>query len=150
MALLDTGNLSAWSPTGHEEVGLFSLDRWGIGSLVVIGAFVGTGIILLFRWAGTKGVLSIATALLLFIGGGIILAVKATESIERVEPRGYDPLGKAGVVTMVVERGMACSVRVDGMDWSARSKETLAVGDGVVVVSREGLHLSVVKRKPLP
>ncbi len=126
------------------------MDRWGIGSLVMIGAFLGTGMILLFRWASTRGALSLTTALLLFMGGGVILVVKVKESIERVEPRGYDPLGRAGVITLVVERGTTCSVRVDGMDWSARSKETLAVGDEVVVVRREGLHLSVVKRKSPP
>lgn len=144
------GEASGLSRAAHEEVGLFSMDRWGVGSLFMIGAFLATGMIFLFRWIGTRGLFSLTTAVLLLMGGGIILVVKATESIERVEHRGYDPVGKTGVVTITAAGGKVGSVRVDGMDWSARSREALEVGDEVVVASREGLHLTVEKRKRRP
>ena len=127
----------------HEEVGLFSADRWGPGSLLTIGAFLGAGSLLLIRWAGTKGWFSLLTAALLIGGGVVLFAVKAAENIERVDFRGYDPLGKTGVVTVGASNGAAGSVRVDGLDWTATSSEALQVGEMVLVVGREGLHLSV-------
>ena len=146
MACFVIGGLS--TRVARKEVGLFSMDRWGVGSLFMIGVFLGTGTLLLLRWVSTRSALSLATVLLLFAGGGIVILVKATESIERGEHRGYDPLGKSGIVTLCVDGGAAYSVRVDGMDWSARSKEALEVGDEVRVVRRDGLHLSVEKRRP--
>ena len=111
----------------------------------MIGAFLCAGLIFLLRWATTKGILSLSTAMLFFIGAGILFIVKASESIERVEFRGYDPVGKMGKVTVVLDGSTTCSVRVDGMDWTARCKDPLLTGDEVVVVGREGVHLLVEK-----
>ncbi|MDE1858447.1 MAG: NfeD family protein [Thaumarchaeota archaeon] len=134
----------------HEEVGVLSADRWGIGSLVMIGAFMGTGAFLLFRWAGTRNGFSLGLALLLLGGGVVVFVVKAAENIERVEFRGYDPVGKTGVVTVALGRGALGSVKVDGLHWSATSKEHLEIGEPVLVVSREGLHISVRKLRTQP
>ena len=134
----------------HEEVGFLSTDRWGIGSLVMIGALVGTGAFLVFRWAGTRSGFSFGLAVLLLGGGVVMFVVKAAENIERVEFRGYDPVRKTGIVTVALDRGATGSVRVDGLDWSATSKENLEVGERVLVVSREGLHISVRKLKTQP
>ncbi|MDG6957781.1 MAG: NfeD family protein [Nitrososphaerota archaeon] len=131
------------------EVSLFSWDRWGIGSLFMIGTFLGVGLIFFVRWMITRGFFSLSVSLLLFIGAGIFFVVKASESIERAQFGGYDPVGKEGVVTAKTREGKGYSVRVDGLDWSARCKEALAVGDEVLVVSRDGLHLAVEK-KPRP
>ncbi|MCL4355049.1 MAG: NfeD family protein [Nitrososphaerota archaeon] len=128
------------------EVALFSWDRWGIGSLFMIGAFLGFGLILFARWVVTRGVLSLSISLLLFLGAGIFLVVKASETIERVQFRGYDPVGKEGVVTARTGDGRAFSVKVDGLEWSARCREALEIGDEIVVVSKDGLHLTVEKK----
>ncbi len=131
------------------EVALFSWDRWGIGSLFMIGAFLGVGVVLLVRWMITRGFYSLSLSLLLFIGAGVFFVVKASESIERVQFRGYDPVGKEGVVTARTKDGRAFSVRVDGLEWSAKCKKDLAVGDEVVVVSKDGLHLAVERKSRL-
>ena len=127
----------------HEEVGMLSADRWGIGSLVVIGAFLGTGSLFLVRWAGSKGGFSLLMAALLLGGGALMLVVKAVENIEKVEFRGYDPVGKAGVVTLALGGRETGFVRVDGLEWSAASAEELAVGEKVLVVKQDGLHVTV-------
>lgn len=111
----------------------------------MIGAFLGAGVVLFIRWSATRGLFSLSIALLLFFGAGTFFVVKVAESIERVEFGGYDPVGKPGTVTANSGEGGAVSVRVDGLDWTARSRETLAVGDRVVVVRKEGLHLTVEK-----
>lgn len=131
-----------------SEVALFSWDRWGVGSLAMIGAFLGVGLAFLVRWLVTRGIFPLSVSMLLFVGAGIFFVVKASETIERVQFGGYDPVGKEGVVTARVGEGRAFSVRVDGLEWSARCKEMLAVGDAVVVVSKEGLHLTVEKKNP--
>ncbi|MDG6899809.1 MAG: NfeD family protein [Nitrososphaerota archaeon] len=131
-----------------SEVALFSWDRWGVGSLVMIGAFLGVGLVFLVRWMVTRGLFPLSMSMLLFVGAGIFFVVKASETIERVQFGGYDPVGKEGVVTAKVGEDRAFSVRVDGLEWSARCKEMLAVGDMVVVVSKEGLHLAVEKTNP--
>ena len=73
----------------------------------------------------------------------IILIVKTVENIERVKFPGYDPVGKSGTVTVSLSRRATGSVRVDGLDWSAKSKEDLKIGEEVLVVSRDGLHVFV-------
>ncbi len=132
----------------HEEVGILSFDRWGVGSLVTIGGLLGTGSILLLRWSATKGWFSLLLAALLFVGGAVVLVVKAVENIERVQFRGYDPVGKIGTVVVAMGGRATGSVRVDGLDWSATSMENLRVGEEVLIVSREGLHIFVRKPKP--
>ena len=127
-------------------VSLFSWDRWGIGSLFMIGVFLGFGLILFARWIVTRGFFSLSISLLLFLGAGIFLVVKASETIERVQFRGYDPVGKEGVVTARTGERRAFSVRVDGLEWSARCKEALEIGDEIVVMSKDGLHLTVEKK----
>ena len=134
-------------PSGGE-VALFSWDRWGAGSLFMIGAFLGGGLILFARWMVTRGLLSLSVSLLFFVGAGIFVVVKASETIERVQFRGYDPVGKEGVVTARRGVGRAFSVRVDGLEWSARCKGPLAIGDEVTVLRKDGLHLVVEKRPP--
>jgi membrane protein implicated in regulation of membrane protease activity len=128
---------------GDGEVGLFSWDRWGVDSLLMISAFSAGGGALLVRWLGTRGPLSLSTAALLFAAAAAVLVVEARTPFKRTEFRGYYPEGKGGVVTM--SSGGACSVRVDGLEWTASHREGLAVGDVVTVVGREGLHLSVKK-----
>ena len=132
------------------EVGLISADRWGVGSLFVIGAFLGTGSIFLLRWSGTRGGFSLMLGVLLLGGGAIMFVVRAKENIQRVKFRGYDPVGKTGVVTAAMGGRTTGSVRVDGMDWSARSEETIDAGAEVLVASREGLHVSVRKLRTNP
>lgn len=117
---------------------------------MTIGAFLGAGSLLLVRWAGTKGWFSLLIASLLLGGGIVIFAVKAAENIERVEFRGYDPVGKTGTVTVAMGGRATGSVRVDGLDWSASSKENLEVGAEVLVLSRDGLHVAVKRLKPQP
>ena len=135
----------------HEEVGPLSTDRWGPGSLLTIGAFLTAGSILLVRWVGTKGWFSLLIAVLLLGGGAVMFVVKVTENIERVEFRGYDPVGKVGVITAPISGRSRGSVRVDGLDWSATSDGNVGIGEEVVVVSRDGLHVSVRRhQRPLP
>ncbi|MDG7008819.1 MAG: NfeD family protein [Nitrososphaerota archaeon] len=145
MVTLTSSESPAPVRAAHEEVGLLSADRWGVGSLFVIGVFLGTGSLFLLRWAGTRGGFSLMLGVLLLGGGAIMFVVRATENIQRVKFRGYDPVGKTGVVTMAMAGRMTGSVRVDGMDWSARSEETIEAGAEVLVVSREGLYVSVKK-----
>ena len=147
---MSTSGISAPLRSARDEVGLLSADRWGVGSLVVIGAFLGTGSIFLLRWAGTRGGFSLMLGALLLGGGTIMLVVRAKENIQRVKFRGYDPVGKTGVVTVAMGGRMTGSVRVDGMDWSARSEETIEVGAEVLVVRREGLHVSVKRPRTNP
>jgi membrane protein implicated in regulation of membrane protease activity len=123
------------------EVGVLSADRWGVGSLVTIGALLVTGSLFFFRWMGTRGGFSLTMVLL--GGGGVLIVVKATENIERIDFRGYDPVGKDGVVTVALGGRTKGSVRVDGLEWSASSKENLEVGEKVLVVGRDGLHVTV-------
>ena len=75
-----------------------------------------------------------------------MFVVRAKENIQRVKFRGYDPVGKTGVVTAAMGGRTTGSVRVDGMDWSARSEEAIEAGAEVLVVSREGLRVLVKKR----
>ncbi|MDG6900454.1 MAG: hypothetical protein JRM80_00635 [Nitrososphaerota archaeon] len=128
-------------------MGLLSKDRWGVGSLFVIGAFLGTGSLFLIRWAGTRGGFSLMMAVLLYGSAATVLAVKAAENIERIEFRGYDPVGKTGVVTSAMRGRETGSVRVDGLEWSATSEENLTIGEGVIVVRREGLRIFVKSSK---
>ncbi len=86
-------------------------------------------------------------AVILMVGAAVIFVVKAAENIERIEFGGYDPVGKTGVVTAATGGRSTGFVRVDGMEWSAKSVEALEVGANVVVVSRDGLHISVEKAK---
>ncbi len=130
----------------RDEVTLLSWDRWGVGSLVTIAVLLGGGVLLLFRWTGTKGLFSLTMAVILLVGAGVIFVVKAAENIERTEFGGYDPVGKTGVVTAAVERSTGF-VRVDGMEWSAKSTEALELGAKVVVVSRDGLYVSVERAR---
>ena len=142
-----TGSSSGGTPdrAARDEVGLLSADRWGAGSLFMIGAFLGTGSFFLLRWTGTRGAFSLIMAVLLLGGGTMMLVVKSVETIERVRFRGYDPVGKTGVVTIALGWRVAGSVRVDGMDWSARSQENIEAGAEVLVVSRDGVHVTVRK-----
>ena len=146
--LKPTGH-AALAELAHEEVGVLSLDRWGVGSLVTIGAFIGAGSFFLLRWSSTKGALSFLMAVLLLGGGAIMLAVKTVENIDRVEFTGYDPVGKTGKVT-VAYGGATCAVRIDGLDWSATSEKDLDAGDEVLVVGRDGLHVFVRKTSRNP
>ena len=111
----------------------------------MIGIFLGTGVILLVQWLDTRSALSLSAAIPLLAGAAILFTVKASESIELVEFRGYEPVGKTGSVTLSLRKGVTGSVRVDGLDWSATSEEVLEVGDEVVVLRREGVHLLVQK-----
>ena len=113
---------------------------------MTIGLFVGAGSLFLLRWSGTKGSFSFMMAVLLLGGAAVMFVVKAAENIERAEFRGYDPVGKTGYVTVAIGKA-SCSVRVDGLDWSATSKGELRVGEEVVVVRREGVHVFVKKRE---
>ena len=79
----------------------------------------------------------------------MIFVVKAEENMERANFRGYDPVGKTGVVSSTLGGRAIGSVKVDGLDWSAMSKENIEVGETVMVVSRDGLHLFVVKKDQL-
>ncbi|MDG6989808.1 MAG: hypothetical protein JRM99_00075 [Nitrososphaerota archaeon] len=110
---------------------------------MTIGAFLTAGSILLVRWVGTKGWFSLLIAVLLLGGGTVMFVVKVSENIERVEFGGYDPVGKVGVITAPISGRSRGSVRVDGLDWSATSDGSVGVGEEVVVVSRDGLHVSV-------
>lgn len=145
---IDPGRAAAGPLPAKREVGVFSWDRWGVGSILMIGAFLGAGVVLFVRWISTRGFFLLSIALLLFLGAGTFFVVKAVESIELVQFRGYDPVGKAGTVTALVAEGGAVSVRVDGLDWSAKSREALKVGDEVLVVGKDGLHLTVEKKPP--
>ena len=112
---------------------------------MMIGIFLGIGTILLVQWLDTRSALSLSAAIPLLVGAAILFTVKASESIELVEFRGYEPVGKTGSVTLSLRKGVTGSVRVDGLDWSATSEEVLEVGDEIVVLSREGVHLLVRK-----
>ncbi len=103
--------------------------------------------LLLFRWTGTKGLFSLTMAVILLVGAGVIFVVKAAENIERIEFRGYDPVSKTGVVTAAMGVRSIGFVRIDGMEWSAKSTEPIEVGAKVVVVSRDGLYVSVKRAR---
>lgn len=137
-------DVSGGSQTSGGEVGTFAWERWGIDTLLLIGAFIGGGLVLIVRWLSTRGPFSLSVATMLFAGAGIFFAIEASGPFKLTEFRGYDPVGKTGVVTGSGDGG-ACSVRVDGMEWSTRCKDGLVVGDEITVVGREGLHLAVQK-----
>jgi membrane protein implicated in regulation of membrane protease activity len=115
--------------------------------MATIGAMLGAGLIVLLRWISTRGEFSLVTASLLFVAGGFVAFVKATESIEYAKHRSNDPVGRVGVALTKIGGSLDGVVKVDGMDWSARSKEIIEPGREVVVARTEGLHLLVEKPK---
>jgi len=131
------------------EVGLFSFDRWGVAALATLGMLFSGGAYLLLRWTSTRGDFSLTMSAILLGGGVVIFVVKAAENMERANFRGYDPVGKTGVVSSTLGGRAIGSVTVDGLDWSAMSKGNIELGETVIVVRRDGLHLFVAKKDQL-
>ena len=94
VANLDFGESLAPACATHEEAGFLSADRWGIGSLVMIGGFMGTGAFLLFRWAGTRSGFSLGLAVLLVEGvKPLRVSLRSWRHLPEIE--GSNPSGPA-------------------------------------------------------
>jgi membrane protein implicated in regulation of membrane protease activity len=130
--------------TSGETVGVFSRDRWGVGSVSIIGGLTALGFILLYVWLTRHSITAASVASVLLFGAGVLFTVKVSEEIQRVRRGMAGPVGETGVVVEEVRAGAAEGiVKVGGELWSATSESRIEVGASVLVVGRKGLRLIV-------
>ncbi len=129
----------------NQEVGLFSLVRWGVGGtiIVVVGAI--TASVLLGLWFKYHSLVAILLSALTYAVVIVVVFVKITEEIQPTRHIDDNVVGKTGVVVNQPTSSRPAVVKVGGQLWSAKSASNLAEGDLVVVIGREGIYLVVEK-----
>lgn len=128
-----------------DEIGKFSLKRWGFGSLVLLAILLSLGSALLFEWSVSHSTTVLVFASTLFLLSAIIFVVKIFEEIHPYHQKD-GIIGSPGTVVREINGAVPGVVKVDGQLWSARSDQVLGVGEMVRVKRVEGLYAWVERR----
>ena len=64
------------------EIGKFSLRRWGLGGLIILGILLSLGSILLFEWSTYRSPAILFGAFIMFLLGGVVFVVKIFEETQ--------------------------------------------------------------------
>jgi membrane-bound ClpP family serine protease len=131
-----------------DEIGKFSPWRWGPGGLLVLAIMLSLGSILLFEWFVSRSPVFLFTAVIMFLLGGVVFAVKIFEEIEPYHRELAGIVDSPGTVVRKVKGTLPGVVKVKGQLWSAKSDQVLEVGESVRVKKVDGLYVWVEKKTP--